>query len=204
VAKGLLDILGFDMRALHVDDVEGLRETHQILEIRQAARAPSAVEIGDIGRPGAAHEAQAAQLQIQIAMPVAPTSENRPGRRREGGRHELAPQPHDLRGFVHPRAGLPEDRARFGQQDHDPQLFENAQRRILNSGDLRLAEDILGTERIAQIAVVGLAGFLPRIGRPPGTPALASQILSLNIDHSRQTGRAAEAAARADPIRRFI
>ena len=66
-----------------------------------------------------------------------------------------------------------------------------------------VGEDILGTERIAQIAVVGLAGFLPRIGRPPGTPALAPQILSLNIDHRRQTGRAAEAAAKADPIRRF-
>ena len=34
-----------------MDDVEGLREAHQILEIRQPAGAPAAVEIGDIRRP---------------------------------------------------------------------------------------------------------------------------------------------------------
>ena len=104
------------MRALHMDDVEGLREPHQILEIRQPAGAPAAIEIGDIGRPGPADEAQAAQLQSQVATPVAAAGEDRLGCRREGRRHDLAPEPDDLRGFVHPRAGLPEDRARLGQQ----------------------------------------------------------------------------------------
>jgi hypothetical protein len=38
------------------------------------------------------------------------------------------------------RAGLPEDRARLGQQDHDPQLFQHAERRVLDFGDLRLGK----------------------------------------------------------------
>ena len=115
---------------------------------------------------------------------------DRPGRRRERPLHDLPAHPDHARSLVHQGAGPPEGRGRLGQQNQDSQLFQHAQRGIVNLRDLRLGENALGSERVAKIAVVGPAHLLSRIGRAPGTAPVAPGFLRLSISHkhlSRQT-----------------
>lgn len=65
VAEPVLDVLGLDERAHHMQGVEALDDADEVLEIGEVAGAAAPVEIRDVGRARARRETERARFQHQ-------------------------------------------------------------------------------------------------------------------------------------------
>ena len=160
----------------HVDDFEALAQLHDVAEILERAGAATASGVHDIRRPRCGREGDAALAERHMPLRIHGMQRDVVRRACQRGGDECAVEAHDLRGFVHRRAGVAIAHACIGRQHLHPLRLENDERRLVNGGDLIVRKHPHRLEGIAQMAIGARAieDGVARFGRSaaPSAPSL--------------------------------
>ena len=135
--------------ALPVQDAERVGELEDIAERLDVAVAPSALLVADVRSAGHRTEVDDVVADVQVARRVTRVQHEALGRVRELRLDQLAPQPHQLRGVVHQRAGAAIHLARRGAADLQARLLEHLE------GGQQDAFDLLGRQDLERRPGIG-------------------------------------------------
>ena len=182
------DVLRLDARAGHVHDVEVLRQTDEVAEVGQVARALASVEVADGGRARHGHGRDVSTSEERV--PRGRAAEDLHRLRCESDRllDETAVERDHLRLLVDRGAGRAEVGTRLREEDSDPLLLEDPERRLVQVRDLVGADDLEGRERELEGAVAERALLRRRCGDSRAAAA-ASPALSRSLGHHAARSR---------------
>ncbi len=166
-----VDVDGLQRVAAHqVDDVEALGEAQQVPIVGEIARPSTAVEIGAIRRAADGAEIDAVVAEDEVVGGIA--GMNPELRRRRGQRAlDQAPiHPHPLPGWLDLGPRGAEDVPGFRQEDVEPDLLEDGERRLVDGLDLVRRDDQGWRLAVADGLPRQLGDGLGRALRPPRPP----------------------------------
>ena len=186
VTLGHRGILRLDHLPEHVDDVEGLREPHQVAIVLERGGALAALEIAHARRARDRREHDVPSTHAAGARGIAGDESDF----RRDGRDSLADhaglEAHHLARIVHGGPGRAQHRAPARRQHPHALVLENVERRAMHARDLIVGEDPHRLEGVDEVSVArrarlgcrgaGSLGFSPaRSHRVKCMPPLAAR-----------------------------
>ena len=138
--------------AEEVEAVEAGRHLHQLAEILEGARTPSAVEIGDVGRAGNHRGDDPIASQGYVAFGNPAVKREFTGDRRDCLENESAVEAHTHGGIVDVGACLAIELPGIPAQDLHPEFLKDIERGIVDVFQLVRRKNIERRKRIAHLA----------------------------------------------------
>jgi hypothetical protein len=164
-------VLRFDRGCDRVQHVAALGERDEVLEVGERPGPAAALQVGDVRRAGHRQQRQAPATDPCGVGLVACVDLERRWRRRDCPANQVGIEANHARLVVHHGAGLAEQPPCLGQQHADARRLQVGQCRLVDVGDLVLAEHRRGRERVLQVAVRGLrTNCAPRPRRASPAP----------------------------------
>jgi hypothetical protein len=140
---------------LQMNDVEMLAEAEEILRIGKGAGPFAPIEIGDMRRPTDSGKGDMIAAQDDIAIRLAASQGEDPGRRRQGLLDQAGIQMYHQAIGIDLGAGLAKPFPSTFMQHADAKLLQDAQGSAMDLGDMILGKAPRPNQRIDQMAVIG-------------------------------------------------